>query len=210
MADLTVFIVDTNDQIVARKSVSALTNATSHTLSFPRLTPGTYTVYANTEGNDWFSMPSENESSFANYKDALLKDVTSGAPVVQNDRMPLTGKQEMTIGEGTSTRTVSMLRTVGKLSVNAVNQRTSAVTAQTPTISSIIPQTGWVFKHDNILTASNPLHIPTIDNEGHVVIPGATHLLLETLLYETSTNAGFTFTMTSIRFNKTYRTTSRV
>lgn len=197
MADLKVFIVDANDRIVARKSFTYTSGEPQQTMNFTNLAPGTYTAYAyaNAQGNDWFTMPSDEETDFTPYKDALLKPVTSGAPIVQNNRMPLTGKQEMALGSGNNSRTIYMLRTVGKLSITAFNNGTDAANIETPTLGEIIPQTGWVFKQDAILTDNNPYHTIT-DNKTHALIPGTYHKIFETLLYESIINTGFKVSIT--------------
>lgn len=199
MSDLKVFIVDNENQIVARNSFTYETATTKQTINFPHLIPGTYTAYAyaNTEGNDWFgNLPTDNETDFTPYMNAKLKPLSQGAPIVQNNRMPLTGKQEMTIGEGNNVRTVSMLRPVGKLTMTAINHRTDAVNIQTPTFGAFFPQTGWVFKHDQILTTDNPYHSIAADGKSHAIVPGSYHNIFETLLYESTVNTGFTFSLT--------------
>ena len=214
MADLKVFIVDANDRIVARKSFTYTSGETQQTMNFTNLVPGNYTAYAyaNAQGNDWFTMPSDGETDFTPYKDALLKPITSGAPIVQNNRMPLTGKQDLSLGAGNNSRTIYMLRTVGKFSITAINNRTdvdsknnpTAVNISTPALGAIIPQTGWVFKHNNILMDGNPYH-PITDNETHAVIPGSQHKIFETLLYENISDAGFKFSMSYKGINYTFQ-----
>ena len=201
MADLTVFLVDnTNDRIVARKSISDLTDVTTHHINFPGLAPGEYSAYAyaNTEGNDWFTMPSANETSFASYKDGYLKRLSDGVPVVQNGRMPLTGKQDITVTNGNNSRTISMKRPVGRLKITAINEKNDALTIDTPSLGEILPTTGYVFDHNGILShnsSTNPYHPVKSDEDSHTLIPGSYHVICNTLLYETVVDAGIQITM---------------
>lgn len=200
MADLTVFLVDDNDRIVERRSISDMDGTTVRQLNFLDLEKGDYTVYAyaNTVGNDWFDMPAENETSFALYKDALLKKLDNGLPVVNNSRMPLTGTLDMTLTEGNNSRKVEMLRPVGKLTMTVINEMASAVTAEDLSFGNILPSTGYVFRHDDILpedSSSNPYHEINTGHSSHSIIPGSYHVLYESLLYEAHESEGMKITM---------------
>lgn len=195
MSDLNVFLVDNaDDNIVARKRISDMGNATSLSLNFLNLPVGEYCVYAyaNAEDNDWFRMPSEDEISFTPYKDTLLKSLNDGIPTVSNNRMPLTGRQVITLEGGNDSRTVEMLRPVGKLTMTIFNERDEGLDVQTPEMGEILPSAGYVFKHDEILPrndTSNPYHA-FHDGESHSVVPGSYHVVYETLLYETNVSGG--------------------
>lgn len=207
MADLAVFLVDEDDNIVAREKLTGLADGgplagtTSKNIYFLNLQPGKYTVYAyaNTEGNDWFSIPADGETSFAAYKDALLKPLTTGAPTISGTIMPLTGKLDITVGEGSNSGIVPMLRPVGKLSVVVHNEKTGseALSVTTPSMGEIFPKTGYVFKHDEMLPQSvdNPYHALPEDTEKHTVTPGSFHLVYETFLYETHINTAVHISM---------------
>lgn len=205
MSDLAVFLVDkATNNIVAREKLTGLAaggvGTTEKTLYFLNLEPGDYTVYAyaNTEGNDWFSIPADAETSFANYKDALLKPVTTGAPTVSGT-MPLTGKLDITVGGGENSGVVSMLRPVGKLSVVVHNEKTGteAFSVKTPSMGAIFPKTGYVFKHDDILQDNviNPYHALPEDTEEHPVPAGTSNFVYEKLLYETHINTAVHISM---------------
>lgn len=202
MSDLNVFLVDnSNDNIVARKRISDIGNATTQTVNFLNLPVGEYSVYAyaNTEGNDWFRMPAEGETSFAPYKDALLKSLNDGIPTIANNRMPLTGRQVIMLDGGNDSRTVEMLRPVGKITVTIFNERGEAITTETPTMGKILPSTGYVFKHENILPeniTSNQYHALEIIEDSHTVVPDSYHVVSETLLYESNVSEGFEVSMT--------------
>lgn len=207
MADLAVFLVDEDDNIVAREKLTGLADGgplagtTSKNIYFLNLQPGKYTVYAyaNIEGNDWFSIPADGETSFAAYKDALLKPLTTGVPTISGTIMPLTGKLDITVGEGSNSGIVPMLRPVGKLSVVVHNEKTGddALSVTTPSMGEIFPKTGYVFKHDEMLPQSvdNPYHALPEDTEEHTVIPGSFHLVYETFLYETHINTAVHISM---------------
>lgn len=207
MADLAVFLVDEDDNIVAREKFTGLADGgplagtTSKSVYFLNLQPGKYTVYAyaNTEGNDWFSIPADGETSFAAYKDALLKPLTTGVPTISGTIMPLTGKLDITVGEGSNSGIVPMLRPVGKLSVVVHNEKTGseALSVTTPSMGEIFPKTGYVFKHDEMLPQSvdNPYHALPEDTEKHTITPGSFHLVYETFLYETHINTAVHISM---------------
>ena len=199
MADLTVFLVDQADNIVAKKSFSDLANVTTQTINFLNLESGEYTLYAyaNTEGNDWFSLPSESENSFTSYKDALLKPLSGAVPTVQNNRMPLTAKQKITVVNGNNSRTVSMLRPVGKLSLTLINEKVAdAVTTTKFSLGDALSHTGYVFKHDEILEkgTDNPYY-PMGNENSYTIFPSSSQLIYETLLYETVVEGGLHFSM---------------
>lgn len=199
MADLRVFLVDANDNIIARQSFSNLPDTTTQTMNFLNLPSGEYTAYAyaNTEGNDWFSMPSESETSFASYKDATMKGLGGATPTIQNGRMPLTAKQDIIVQGGENARTISMLRPVGKLSITVSNQKTGeAVTTADLSFGNTIPHTGYVFKHDDILpqSTSNPYYALE-SNQSYNIFPATAQVIFETLLYETNAEAGFQITL---------------
>lgn len=210
MKDLTVFLVDKDNKIVGRQSVSDLESVTTQTISFVDLVPGEYTAYAyaNTEGNDWFEMPDAAETSFADYENALLQEVPTGVPTLTNpDRMPLTGKQTIMVGSGNNISKIAMIRPVGKLSVTIKNKDTTkAVSAKTPTFGEFIPKTGYVFKHKEILGngTNNPYHGVT-DDEEYAVLPSSEHVVYESLLYETTLSGGITFSMSYGGADYTYQ-----
>lgn len=201
MADLTVFLVDNNDVIVARKHFPTLTNPVTQIINFPNLEVGNYTVYAyaNTEGNDWFSMPTDSETSFTPYKDALLKPLSGNLPTIQNGRMPLTAKQEITIDNANNSRTISMIRPVGKLSVNVINQRTAqAATISGFSLGKVLPNSGYVFQKESILPESattNP-YFNLLNDFSCTVFPSSSQLIFDGLLYETIADGGFKFSIT--------------
>ena len=200
MADLNVFLVDkASDNIVARAKISNLENATSRAINFLNLPVGEYSVYAyaNAEGNDWFRMPAEGETSFGPYKDALLKSLNDGIPTISNNRMPLTGVQDITVEGGNNSRTVQMLRPVGMISITILNERSEAISVETPAMGNILPATGYVFKHNEILpqdNVSNPYYALS-DDESHSVVPGSYHVVYETTLYESHIGGGFDVSM---------------
>ncbi len=196
MADLHVFLVDAVDNIVARQSFSYSTNpTTTQEVTFRGLTlDATYTAYAyaNTVGNNWFAMPDADETSFATYKDALLKPLDEGeAPTIANGRMPLTGKQQFTISSD-NLGTIEMLRPVARLEVDVINNRTAGTTTDAITtgnidFGSLFPKTGYVFKHDEMYGADKGnTYFPLNSSEEHPVLPGSSHVVLNTLLYETT------------------------
>ena len=195
MADLHVFLVDANDNIVARQSFSYSTDpTTTQVVTFRGLTLGaTYTAYAyaNTNGNDWFAMPGADETSFATYKDALLKSLSGEAPTIANGRMPLTGKHGFAISSDTL-GTIEMLRPVARLEVNVENQRTAgsdtdAVTVGNIDFGSLFPKTGYVFQHDEMYgVKKGNTYFSMSSSEEHPVLPGSSHVVLNTLLYETT------------------------
>lgn len=206
MADLTVFLVDANDNIVARQSFGDLSAVTTQTVTFSYLRLGTYTIYAyaNTEGNDWFTMPAEGETSFASYKDALLKPLDGTvSPVVGNGRMPLTGKANVTISEGTgNSARVEMKRPVGKLAVIITNNRNITVEPTSMSLGNVFPTTGYVFAHDAIYpmdAVANPYHqLPGL-NADVTVVPHVTDTVYQTFLYESHPSA-------HIQINMSYKT----
>lgn len=206
MADLTVFLVDANDNIVARQSFGDLSGVTTQTVTFSYLRLGTYTIYAyaNTEGNDWFTMPAEGETSFASYKDALLKPLDGTvSPVVKNGRMPLTGKANVTIQEGTgNSARVEMKRTVGKFAIIITNNRNITVEPTSMSLGNVFPTTGYVFAHDAIYpmdAVANPYHqLPGL-NADVTVVPHVTDTIYQTFLYESHPSA-------HIQINMSYKT----
>lgn len=210
MADLNVFLVDkANDNIVARAKISNLVNETSQAINFLNLPVGEYSVYAyaNAEGNDWFRMPAENETSFAPYKDALLNSLNDGIPRIGNGRMPLTGMQDITVEGGNNSRTVRMLRPVGKITITVLNERSEAISVETPAMGNILPATGYVFKHNEILpqdNVSNPYYALS-DDESHSVVPGSYHVVCETILYESHIGGGFEVSMSYQGADYTFR-----
>lgn len=194
MADLHVFLVDAADNIVARQSFSNLTNATTQVVTFRDLTRGaTYTAYAyaNTNGNDWFAMPGADETSFATYKDALLKSLSGTALTIANGRMPLTGKQQFTITSD-NLGIIEMLRPVARLEVDVINNRTAGTTTDAVTVGNIdfgnlFPKTGYVFQHDEMYGVDKGnTYFPLNSSEEYPVLPGSSHVVLNTLLYETT------------------------
>lgn len=200
MADLHVFLVDAADKIVARQSFSYSTDpTTTQEVTFRGLTRGaTYTAYAyantdaytDTERNDWFTMPGADETFFATYKNALLKPLNKGeAPTIANGRMPLTGKQEFTITSDTLC-TIKMLRPVARLEVNVKNQRSDVVIASDINLGNLFPQTGYVFKHDNMIYPKGDDNEPfsMIISEGHPILSGNSLVVFNTLLYETKSD----------------------
>lgn len=198
MADLNVFLVNANDDIVARQSFSGLADVTTQTMNFLDLEPGEYTAYAyaNTEGNDWFTMPSDNETSFSNYKNAWLKGLNGSIPSIQNGRMPLTGKLTIPVEGGNTSRTIAMLRPAGKLSITIKNEKTTdAITTSGMTLGNALPHTGYVFKQNNILPKSveNPYY-PLANDGTYTIFPASSQLVFETLLYETIAE-GFNYTI---------------
>ncbi len=194
MADLTVFLVDANDRIVERQSLSALSDPTMQEITFRQLRLGTYTVYAyaNTVGNDWFAMPTESETSFANYKDAKLKLLNGTVPpVIANGRMPLTGKKEISVSFGENSETIEMIRPVGKLSVSVINNREEAIELTSLSLGNIFPSTGYVFPHETILpqnNLSNPYHALPNLNMTSTVLPKIKYDIYESLIYELQTD----------------------
>ena len=200
MADLTVFLVNANDDIVAKQSFTNLENVTTQSLNFLNLEKGEYIVYAyaNTIGNDWFTLPSESDTSFAKYKDAFLKGLKGSTPTIQNNRMPLTGKLSIPVEGGNISRTINMLRPVGKLSVTLKNEKSvNPVTTKEVVFLKILPHTAYVFQHNSILPQSE------IDNayysfasEGeYTIFPGSSHLFYDSLLYETFPSEGFNYSI---------------
>lgn len=198
MADLHVFLVDAADNIVARQSFSYSTNpTTTQVVTFRGLTRGaTYTAYAyantdayidaDTEKNYWFTMPEEDETSFAAFKKATLKPLDEGeAPTITNGRMPLTGKQEFTITSDNLDPTIEMLRPVARLEVNVFNYRTATdfITVGNIDFGSLFPETGYVFQHDDMCGAGK---FSLASTEEHPVLSGSSHVVLNTLLYETT------------------------
>lgn len=206
MADLTVFLVDANDNIVARQSFGDLSAVTTQTVTFSYLRLGTYTIYAyaNTEGNDWFTMPAEGETSFASYKDALLKPLDGTvSPVVKNGRMPLTGKANVTIQEGTgNSARVEMKRPVGKLAIIITNNRNITIEPTSMSLGNVFPTTGYVFAHDAIYpmdAVANPYHqLPGL-NADVTILPHVTDTVYQTFLYESHPSA-------HIQINMSYKT----
>ena len=201
MADLTVFLVDANDKIVARQSLSALSNVTTQTVTFQGLELGTYTAYAyaNTIGNDWFTMPAETENSFTNYKDAQLK-VLNGTvpPTIANERMPLTGKAEITVQYGGNNGTIEMIRPVARLTVTIKNDKDIAIEPSSLSLGNIFPATGYVFPHETILpqnATGNPYYaLPNLTMNA-TVLPNSSHLIYESLLYETQVKDSFSISL---------------
>ena len=194
MADLHVFLVDAADNIVARQSFSDLTDPTTQEVTFRGLTlNANYTAYAyaNTKDNDWFVMPDADETSFATYKDALLKSLSGTAPTIANGRMPLTGKQQFTITSD-NLGTIEMLRPVARLEVDVINNRTAGTTTDAVTVGNIdfgnlFPKTGYVFQHDEMYGVDEGnIYFSMSSSEEHPVLPGSSHVVLNTLLYETT------------------------
>ena len=201
MADLTVFLVDANDKIVASQSLSALSNVTTQTVTFHGLELETYTAYAyaNTIGNDWFTMPTENETSFTNYKDAQLK-VLNGTvpPTIANERMPLTGKAEITVQYGGNNGTIEMIRPVARLTVTIKNDKDIAIEPSSLSLGNIFPATGYVFPHETILpqnATGNPYYVLPNLTMNATVLPNSSHLIYESLLYETQIDEAINVSM---------------
>ena len=212
MADLTVFLVDGNDNIVGRESFTTLsgTDATVKSITFDELEIGSYTIYAyaNSEGNDWFSMPQAGETSFANYKDAVLKPLNgTSTPTIDNGRMPLTGKQEIAISYGDNSATVEMLRPVTQLSLRLKNERETAINATAFSLGNIFPTSGYVFEHSDILeegsaynyagnTGNNNYHPLPNTTTQTPLIPGIERLYYDALIYENKSDEGYKITLT--------------
>lgn len=200
MADLTVFVVDANDNIVRRESFSVLdgSEAIVKNITFEDLEIGPYTIYAyaNCEGNDWFMLPPAGETSFANYKDAVLKPLFGTAiPTIANGRMPLTGKQEVVLTYGANSGTVEMLRPVSRLDVTLLNKRTTGINTNQFDLGNIFPATGYVFKHDEILardaeytfngtTGTNNYHPLPMVIENTPILPNTEKVFYNALIYE--------------------------
>lgn len=188
MVDLHVFLVDANDHIVARQYLYDMANVTTQSVTFTGLELGTYTAYAyaNSEGNDWFTKPTYDVTSFTAYKDALLKRMDGTTPItVANGRMPLTGKSEITINYGNNTGSIDMIRPVGKLSVTLENKMDVALNPSQLSFGAIFPATGYVFPHDGIYTTENPYYaLPNLDVD-RTVLPNTSSLIYESLIYET-------------------------
>ena len=201
MADLTVFLVDANDKIVARQSLSALSNVTTQTVTFQGLELGTYTAYAyaNTIGNDWFTMPAETENSFTNYKDAQLEVLNGTAPpTIANERMPLTGKAEITVQYGGNNGTIEMIRPVARLTVTIKNDKDKAIEPSSLSLGNIFPATGYVFPHETILpqnATGNPYYALPNLNMTSTVLPGVSYTIYESLLYETQNSQAINVSM---------------
>ena len=200
MADLTVFVVDANDNIVRRESFSVLdgSEAIVKNITFEDLEIGPYTIYAyaNCEGNDWFMLPPAGEISFANYKDAVLKPLFGTViPTIANGRMPLTGKQEVVLTYGANSGTVEMLRPVSRLDVTLLNKRTTGINTNQFDLGNIFPATGYVFKHDEILardaeytfngtTGTNNYHPLPMVIENTPILPNTEKMFYNALIYE--------------------------
>ena len=199
MADLTVYLVDTDNDIVRIDTFEELDNPITQAINYLDVATGTYTVYAfaNTKGNDWFSLPSPDQK-FPNESSFYLKGLSGSAPTVNNNRMPLTGKLTLEIGPNASgIRTVSMLRTVGKLTLGFTAAEGKAITLNNLSLTGILPHTGYVFKQNSILpqnATTNP-YASITDNEAHTAIPGASHIIYDNYLYEAYVSAGFNVTL---------------
>ena len=208
MADLTVFVVDANDNIVRRESFAVLdgSEAIVKNITFEDLEIGPYTIYAyaNCEGNDWFALPQAGETSFANYKDAVLKPLHGTAiPTIANGRMPLTGKQDVVLGYGANSSTVEMVRPVTRLDITFLNNRATAINTDAFSLGNIFPTTGYVFKHDEILArdaeytfngtnGTNNYHELPMVIVNTPVLPNTEKVFYNALIYE---NAAESYTM---------------
>ena len=156
IADLSLFLVDKSDRIVARKEYVTPSGGETKvvTITMDSLEFGSYTLYAyaNCEGNDWFILPSPNETSFTNYKNAALKPVNGDEKiVVNNGRMPLTAHKEVTITYGANSAVVEMSRLVTELSVTLFNKKSTAVNVTDFSLGNIYPVSGYVFKRERVM-----------------------------------------------------------
>ena len=204
MDNLMVFLVDSKDKIIGRKEVAITSDDEKKikSVTFEGVETGVYTVYAyaNYVGNDWFALPPASETSFANYKDAVLKPVSASQAPSYNGGMPLTGKKEVVVGFSTNSEQIEMLRPVVRLTITAVNSRSKGVEVTSASLGEFIPATGYVFEHEGILpkdasysyagvSGSNVYEALPAMEEAVPLLSNEEHGVCEMLLYESQSES---------------------